>query len=291
MLETKQTDVPIAQSGVFPAPGESITNLATGTTYTIGERIGEGIHGVVFACKDVWQNDLAAKIFKRFAACEEVHARARGEFDKLVRLRNPYITFVYDGFEYEGTFCIIMERCYWQLRRLFQRGGFDGYLWMRPIARCLLQAVHYLHVNDVVHQDIHQGNLFATFAGDDIALGQPGGIPFKLGDFGVAKIVSEVNAQNTRASWLAPPEALEPTEFGPLDRRIDIYHVGRLLLQLAYSRELHFSREEVLDGKPRQMASALSPPYGVALGKALRRHAVSRTATAMELWRDLQATP
>lgn len=193
---------------------------------------------------------------------------------------------MYGGFDYEGSFCIIIERCQWQLRRLLLRGGFDGYLWIRPIARCLLQAIHYLHVNGVVHQDIHQGNLFAAFAGDDLTPEQCAGIPFKLGDFGVAKIVPDVNAQNTRASWLAPPEALEPTEFGPLDRRIDIYHAGLLLPHLAYSRELHFTRDEILEGKPRRMASALPPPYDFALVRALRRHVASRTPTAIDLWRD-----
>lgn len=289
MLATNATSAPTAPGTGLPATGDTIANPATGMTYTIGERIGEGIHGVVFACTDVWGNDLAAKVFKPFAACEAIRARARAEVDKLLRLRSPYITFLYDAFEYEGSFCIVLERCHWELRTLLLKGGFDGEAWIRPVARCLLQAIHCLHACGVVHQDIHQGNLFASFAGREMTPEQRAGIPFKLGDFGVAKIVGELHVENTRASWLAPPEALEPAEFGPLDRRIDIYHAGLLLLHLAYSRELHFTREEILAGKPRQMAATLPPPYDVALTRALRRHAASRTPTAVDLWRDLHA--
>jgi hypothetical protein len=88
---------------------------------------------------------------------------------------------------------------------------------------------------------------------------------------------------------MLPPEVLEPTEFGPVDYRVDIYHVGLLLLQLAYSREMRFSREEIVAGRPRDMALELQAPYSFALEKALRRHVAFRTATAMELWRDLNS--
>jgi hypothetical protein len=49
---------------VGPAPGEVITSLATGTSYVMGEKIGEGYFGVVYECWDGWDNELAAKILK-----------------------------------------------------------------------------------------------------------------------------------------------------------------------------------------------------------------------------------
>ena len=114
-------------------------------------------------------------------------------------------------------------------------------------------------------------------------------IHFKLADLGVAKLLSEVNAHNTRADWMLPPEVLNPTEFGPTDHRIDIYHIGLLLLQFACSRQLSFTRDEILAGQPREMAARLSPPFNFALEKTLRRHVAFRTSSAMELWRDLRA--
>ncbi len=45
---------------------------------------------------------------------------------------------------------------------------------------------------------------------------------------------------------MLPPEVLNSSEHGPIDARIDIYHVGLLFLQLAYSKELRFTEEEIL---------------------------------------------
>ena len=96
-----------------------------------------------------------------------------------------------------------------------------------------------------------------------------------------------MDVTNTLAEWIRPPEAIDSAEFGPIDHRIDIYHIGLLLLQLAYSQELRFSRDEILAGRPRDMALKLPPPYNFALEKALRRHVAYRTESAMELWHDI----
>lgn len=283
--------VPNLKSAIPPSIGEVITSLATGTTYTIGERIGEGSFGLVFACRDGWHNDLAVKVMKPIRTYEEVHAATLAEFQRLLLLRHPHITYVYDAFEYRDTFYIVTERCYCPLTQLFTLNNFDGSMWMLPIARCLLQAVQYLHVNKYAHQDIHLNNVFAAFARDEMSSDNPKSILFKLGDLGVSKMFGELDAANTLAEWIRPPEALDPAEYGPLDHRIDIYHLGLLFLQLAHSKELRFTREEILAGKPREMALELMPPLNFALEKALRRHSALRTGSAEELWRDMQSPP
>jgi serine/threonine protein kinase len=272
---------------VPPTPGEVITSQATGNTYTMGEKIGEGGFGVVYACKDVWQNDLAAKVLKPVRTYSEVQSAAVAELGKLIALRSPFITFIFDAFEYRDTFFIITERCYCPVSSLFTLPAFNGRLWLLPIARCLLQAVQYVHIGGFAHQDIHSGNVFAAVVKDEVVPTKPAAMLFKLGDLGVAKLVGELDAANTRAQWMLPPEVLSPSEFGPLDRRIDIYHLGLLFLEFAQSRPLRFSADEILRGAPREMALALPHPLANALEKALRRHVSQRTATAMDLWLDL----
>ena len=266
-----------------------ITSEATGNTYTMGEKIGEGHFGLVYSCVDVWNNSLAAKVMKPLGPYEKVKASTEAELQKLIHLRHPHITYVFDAFEFRDTFYIITERCYCPLTSLFALDQFDGRLWLKPIARCLLQAVHYIHINQYAHQDIHCGNVFAAFAKNEMNAEEPGAIQFKLGDLGVAKLFSEIDATNTRAAWMLPPEALEPSEYGPLDYRIDIYHCGLLFLHLLHGRELRFTPEEIKSGVPREIALQLPAPYSFALEKALRRHVPYRSASAMELWRDLNS--
>jgi len=275
---------------VQPQTGEIITSLSTNNTYTIGQKIGEGNFGIVYSCQDVWQNELAVKVLKPVGTYEKVKAAAEAEFSKLLALRNPYITFVYDAFEFRDTFYIVTEYCHGPVSDLFDLENFNGRLWLMPIARGLLQAVHYLHINNYVHQDIHPGNVFSAWVKDEMLPDADKVIKFKLGDLGVTRLLHEVDAQNTRAQWMLPPEVINSAEFGPLDHRIDIYHVGLLLLQLAYSKELKFSSQEIIEGRPREMAMALPAPLGFALEKTLRRHVQFRTASAMELWRDLHSS-
>jgi serine/threonine-protein kinase len=275
--------------GTPPTPGEVITSEATGNSYTMGEKIGEGHFGLVYSCVDGWNNNLAAKVLKPLGPYEKVKLSAQAELSKLHLLRHPHITYVFDAFEYRETFYIITERCYCPLTNLFSLESFNGTDWLKPIARCLLQAVHYIHLNEYAHQDIHPGNVFAAFAKDEMQPESGGAINFKLGDLGVAKLFKELDATNTRAQWMLPPEALDSSEFGALDHRVDIYHCGLLFLQLAYSKDLRFSVEEVKEGKPREMALQLAAPYNFTLEKSLRRHVQYRTASAMELWRDLNS--
>lgn len=205
-------------------------------------------------------------------------------------LRHPYITYVFDAFEYRDASYIITERCYCPLTDLFALNSYTGTTWVKPIARCLLQAVQYIHFNEYAHQDIHLGNVFASFAKNEMDADDPGAIQFKLGDLGVAKVFGEIDATNTRALWMLPPEVLDPSEFGPLDHRMDIYHCGLLFLQLLHGSELRFTIDEIKQGKPRELALQLPVPYSFALEKALRRHVADRTEEALELWWDLNSS-
>lgn len=291
MTNTENTLPEITKSAVQPTIGEAITSLATNNTYTIGEKIGEGNFGIVYECADVWNNSLAVKVLKPKGTYEKVKASAEAEFLKLLQLRHPYVTFVYDAFEFRDTFYIITEKCHGPISILFDLEPFDGMVWLMPLAKHLLQAINYLHLNNYVHQDIHEGNVFAAFVKDEMVTSKDAVLQFKLGDLGVSKLITEVDLENTRAQWMLPPEVLDPSEFGPIDSRIDIYHVGLLFLQIAYSKRIEFTKEEILSGKPRELALQLDPPYNFALEKTLRRHVEYRTANAMELWRDLNSPP
>jgi serine/threonine protein kinase len=220
---------------------------------------------------------------------EQARQAAEAEFLKLMHLRHPYITYIFDAFEYRQTFYIITERCWCPLTHLMTLTNFNGLVWIKPIARCLLQAVSFLHTNGYAHQDIHLGNVFAAFAKDEMVTTDIGSIQFRLGDLGVAKLITEIDATNTRAQWMLPPEVLDTSQFGPMDHRSDIYHCGLLFLSIAYGKEPQFTLEEILAGRPREMALELPPPFSFALEKALRRHVMFRTETAMELWRDLNS--
>lgn len=281
-------------TGEFPVPvftppvaGESITSTSTGNTYRIGRVIGEGSFGVVYECTDTWENQLAVKILKPLGTYEQVRDSAIAELQKLRHLRHPNVTYVHDAFEFRHTFYIVFERCWQPINQFIQRDNFTGAIWLRAIARQILQAVHFLHCNDYVHQDIHGGNVFVAAQSDDMA---PSDMifTFMLGDLGITKMVTEIDAQNTvLAEWMRAPESIIPSEYGPMDHRMDLYHCGLLFLQILRGQQLNLTTEQVLAGVPREMALEVGGPFSFALEKALRRHVDFRTASALEFWRDL----
>jgi serine/threonine protein kinase len=280
---------PPVASPVLPTPGETIVSGMTGCTYHIGDPIGQGTFGIVYACMDDWNNQLAAKVLKPTKPPQEIQAAALAEMNKLVQLRHPQITYFFDAFEYRDVCYIITERCAMSVAELLAQDWFRGPFWTLAIGRSLLQAVQFLHLNGYAHQDIHAANVFALSARNELNPNDTGATQFRLGDLGVAKLFSEIRPENTRAQWMLPPEVLNQTEFGLPDHRVDIYHCGLLLLQLEHSKELRFTKEDILGGKPRQIALELRAPFNFALEKALRRHVSMRTETARELWRDLNS--
>lgn len=271
-----------------PTEGELITSSSTGNTYRIGAVIGEGSFGIVYACKDLWENELAVKVLKPRGTYDQVRDSAIAELGKLRTLRHPNVTYVHDGFEFRHTFYIVFERCWKPINEFIQRRDFRGDLWLRAMARQLLQAVHFLHCNDYVHQDIHGGNVFVATMRDDMAPSEMI-FSFMLGDLGITKMVTDIDAENTvLAEWMRAPESLNSAEFGPMDHRMDIYHCGLLFLQVLLGQPLTFTREEVLQGAPRDLALKIGGPFSVALEKSLRRHVYYRTASALEFWHDLK---
>ena len=276
-----------------PIPGEKIISPRQ-ISYWIGNEIGHGSFGIVFECSDDWSNTLAAKVLvPNQKPYDLIRDNWLLEIKNLLLMRHPNITFIYDAFEYRDTFYIITERCYWTIRDLIKEiPNFQGNLWIRPVARCLLQAVHYLHTYGYVHKDIHSGNVFTSLTRNEVAPNLPGAIAFKLGDLGISKLAGDINFFNTiLAEWMLPPEYLKPEEFGTIDQRMDIYHCGLLFLQILIGKELNFNHDQIISGEPRMLAEGLPSPYGFAIGKALRRHGVQRTQSAMELWHDLGLKP
>jgi eukaryotic-like serine/threonine-protein kinase len=284
-----QPELPLEQF-TPPSKGLRITSEATGNTYEIGALIGEGAFGYVYEAEDVWRNALAVKILKPRGTYEQVKAAANQELAKLLALRHPNVTHVFDAFEFQHTFYLITERCTTPLIGLFDLKPLIGHQWILPVARCLLQAVHFLHTNGYVHQDIHFGNIFASFHRSEMTAEQTNAIAFKLADFGIAKLFEEVDAENTMLNpGMFPPEYLNKA-LGPLDHRVDVYHCGLLFLQLLVGRQLQFTNDEILEGLPRRLAEQLEEPFKTAISGALRRHVDVRTRNAMDLWQALNTS-
>lgn len=271
-----------------PSPGEAVD--LQGRRYWLGNHIGGGAFGQVFECVDEWQNNLVAKILvPQGRSYEQVQESWTHELSNLAQLRHPFITYVHAAFEYRDTFYLILERCSYTLKQLIAWPALDPTQWFQPVARCTLQALDYIHLNGYVHKDIHSGNIHVSHMTGAMPAPAPVTV-FKVGDLGLTKLEPQIDIfATTLAQWMLPPEALRPTEFGPIAKTVDIYHVALLLLSLLMKTEPQFTHEQILAGVPRATAEGLASPFSGALSRALRRHVASRTQTAIDFWRDLKS--
>jgi serine/threonine-protein kinase len=194
---------------------------------------------------------------------------------------------VYDAFELSHTFHIVMERCGGSVTDLFSLPDFDGDDWLLPIARCMLQAIGYIHDHGYVHKDIHLRNIFWTYVRNELMPENSQSVTFKVGDLGVSRLEHEIRNYRPTIPWMVAPEVLDEESFGPVGRQTDIYHAGLVLLSIAMGIEPSFSAEEIVGGLPEETAEQLAPPFGAAIGRALRRHVQQRPQTAFDFWRSL----
>lgn len=268
-----------------PSCGEQIS--CDGKTYFLGKQIGQGHFGAVFECSDHWGNELVAKVLLPKGPYEVVRQRWQEELQSLLTLRHPNITHVYAAFEYRDTFYLVIERCSQSLRDLITWPGFKGELWLKPIARCILQATDFIHAAGYVHKDLHPGNILIRDIKGEMFEPNPV-VTFKIGDLGISRLEPNIRLNTILADWMLPPEFLSPAEFGTIGKTLDIYHIGLLFLGILLGKIPSFTRDEILAGKPRQVAEGLASPFGSAIAKALRRHTSQRTQSATEFWQDIK---
>lgn len=220
---------------------------------------------------------------------KEVQQEWKEELKKLLTFRHPNITYIYDAFEYKDTCYLIIEYCDYTLQDIFKNCDQELRESLIPyIAKDLLQGIDFIHSIDYVHKDIHPGNVFVRITKSQSTEQNPHFI-CKIGDLGISNLENNIDQLNTiLAQWMLPPEFLSSQKFGLINRQVDIYHTGLLLLSLLLGHTPEFTRQHILEGKPRQMAEQHLSPYGKIIAKALRRHTKYRTQTALEFWREIR---
>ena len=268
----------------LPTPGEQITSAETGVTYQVGPFLGSGAFGVVYECSDQWGDRLVAKVLRPVAPPEEMLIRATDEAISAAIARSPHTLHVADAFVYKGAYYIISERCAMSLRDMIECGRLTPTIWFPKMAKAVLHALHSMHHRGLVHCDIHLGNVFLYRKDDILRPDDQGAHDFKLGDFGQTRLIEAVDARSTWNPSCIPPEILDSTEFGQLDQRADIYQAGLLFLQFLSGGGTEFDHDDVLSGRPREIAEALQHPGASAIAKMLRRHVSARPTTGLEAW-------
>jgi len=189
--------------------------------YTLGDVLGEGGYAVVKAAvSNVDKLEVAVKCMTRKNLDEAAEAAIRKEVRILQSLNHPNIVGSLDFFEEPSHFYFVLEKI--SGGELFDRIVQKTYYnekEARDLVVALLDAIKYMHDQNIAHRDLKPENLLMTSAEDDADV--------KIVDFGFAEITegNDISEQCGTPGYIAP-EILQNKLHGT---QVDMWSFGVIL--------------------------------------------------------------
>ncbi|KAF2088138.1 Pkinase-domain-containing protein [Saccharata proteae CBS 121410] len=185
--------------------------------YRFGKTLGAGTYGIVREA-DCPAGKVAVKIILK----KNVKGNERMVYDELEmlqRLKHPHIVRFHDWFESRDKYYIVTQLATGGelFDRICEKGRFTEKDAAETI-RQVLEAVNYLHNNNVVHRDLKPENLLYLTKDPDSSL--------VLADFGIAKMLDskdEVLTTMAGSFGYAAPEVMLKQGHG---KPVDMWSMG-----------------------------------------------------------------
>eukprot|EP00357_Protocruzia_adherens_P037149 CAMPEP_0115013246 /NCGR_PEP_ID=MMETSP0216-20121206/25280_1 /TAXON_ID=223996 /ORGANISM="Protocruzia adherens, Strain Boccale" /LENGTH=489 /DNA_ID=CAMNT_0002382581 /DNA_START=173 /DNA_END=1642 /DNA_ORIENTATION=+ len=217
------------------------------THYQTITELAKGAHAQVYRVKDKRTGtELAMKKMKKSKCrCIKVHCRhpvdlekKRKEVNNLKILDHPNIIRVFDYFQDDRFYYIVMEYCQGGevLEQLFKKKQFSENI-VCDIMRQLLSAVAYCHDRNIVHRDLKPNNMIFESEADHLV---------KLADFGASRIFMGGDEQMKSLEgtlYYVAPEVLQQK----YNEKCDIWSAGVIMYEmLCGSPPFVGTREEIV---------------------------------------------
>ena len=231
-------------------PGTTLLN----GRYRLEKRVGRGAMGQVYLARDenLLTRRVAVKTIRPDVLSDEdlQEGEAIARFEREARtaasIQHPNVVDVTDfGKSDEGVFFLVMEYVEGEsLYQLLRREGTVTVQRALTLLRQVCAGVEAAHDEGILHRDLKPANIFivqrkkkdVTIAGDDLV---------KVGDFGLAKIISQSLSGLASGSGpasrgiLGTPEYMAPEQMqadSALDARADIYALGAMAYHMLGGR-------------------------------------------------------
>src|SRR6185436_2648328 len=198
-------------------------------------KLGEGGMGCVYKVRhrDLDEVQIVKTLQAHLSSNEGLRERFVNEARRGMRLRHPHIAGVHDfAVCADGTGYIVMEYVHGlNLNELLQTKGPLSVPLVGAIAMQTLDALAYLHSENIVHRDISPDNLILMTTAD--------GHPFvKLIDLGISKSLEAGQSMTATGQFLGKVHYASPEQFGgELDGRSDLYSLGIVLYKLLTNQD------------------------------------------------------
>lgn len=256
--------------------------------YELGELVGSGGMGEVYAARDTKLDRAVALKFLRkdMASQEDLRSRFEAEARAAGRLSHANVVGVFDTGEHEGNPFIVMELLSGRTLAEEAMDGPAGEARARQVCREIVSALKASHDQGVLHRDLKPGN---------VLLCQDGSV--KVGDFGVAKMAEGMDLTQA-GMMLGTPAYLAPEriEGEPASAASDIYSVGVMMYEFLAGRKpfdadtplgmIRAIQEEQVPSLT-QLRPDIDPSFAAVIGRAMARDPAVRYTSASQMEADL----
>ena len=181
--------------------------------------------GTVYRAMDeMLHREVAIKVLNAELNDPEVAKRFRAEAITVARLSHPGIATIYELFEHEGQWLMVMEFVRGEtLEGMVTRMGALSPQRAAELCMQALAALAHAHSMGVIHRDLKPANLMITENG-----------AVKVMDFGIARVSGSEHLTNAgfmmgTPAYMAP----EQVQGGEVDARADLYAMGVVFYRLS----------------------------------------------------------
>ncbi|MFQ3580755.1 MAG: protein kinase [Chloracidobacterium sp.] len=219
---------------IFSALAEALPGTVLDGKYRLGEKLGAGGYGVVFAGEHLGlKRAVAVKVFKPVAGNDSAEAleRFRREGALAAQIKDRHVVEVVDaGVSSEGMAYLVMELLEGYALTREVRGGVSVERALR-VCGAVCRGLAAAHELGVVHRDVKPENVYVDWSsGEEVV---------KVVDFGIATVVERGSGEvletlTAAGSVVGTPAYIAPERVvgGTYDGRADVYGVGVMLYEM-----------------------------------------------------------
>ena len=275
---------------VPPSQQERDDSLIDGA-YRLGQKIGEGGMGEVWAATSVSQLNCALKFLrKELLQDPEAKRRVEREIKACLPLTHPNLLKMYGwGWTQDGRMYTVSELLVGRtLKEVIQEGNFDPPQLATKVLEQAGDALHYLHIKGLAHRDVKPDNIFVC---DDGTI--------KVMDMGLIR--GQELTVVTRTGFMVGTPAYMPPEQMDTHGAIaasDQYSLGVILYEILAGRRpflqpdplgLAYHHMHVAPAPPSEIDHRIPPEVEQAILRMLNKKPEDRFGNLKKAQRALEA--
>lgn len=258
----------------------------------IRRKLGQGVLGAVYLADQLQLGrPVAVKVLPgRLTQVAQAIGRFRQEAQILATLEHPHIIAIYDMFELDQLFCIVVSYADGgSLKDLIRQRGRLEEREAAALAAQVADGLWAAACKQVVHRDIKPDNLLLTASSQ-----------VKIADFGLAKITQGGSDLTTPGAPMGTPDYMSPeqwTDPARVDHRSDLYSLGCTLYEMLIGRPpfsapslmgLALCHRNVPAQDVRRVHPEISPQMAAIVGRLLQKDPARRLQNGAALMQALQ---